>query len=80
MLERHVRRIGRQLIGGNDELGVSIAAHAVNGAGGASSNCVSVAAGMLSGDGDGAIRAADDGTLMIEGVFGAEINDEPRVP
>jgi hypothetical protein len=35
---------------------------------------------MRGGDGDRAIRAADDGTLMIEGVFGAEINDEPRVP
>jgi len=27
---------------------------------------------MLSGDGDGAIRAADDGTFLIKGVFGAE--------
>jgi hypothetical protein len=27
---------------------------------------------MLSGDGDGAIRAADDGTLLTKGVFGAE--------
>jgi len=35
---------------------------------------------MLSGGGDGAIRAADDGTLKINGVFSAEINDEPRVP
>jgi hypothetical protein len=34
---------------------------------------------MLCGDSDGAIGSADDGTLVIEGVFGAKIDDEASV-
>jgi hypothetical protein len=59
-------------IGGNDELSISIAAHAIDRAGGASSDGVGVTAGMLCRDGDGAIGAADDGTLVIEGGCGAK--------
>jgi hypothetical protein len=45
----------RRLVGGNDELRVVLAAHAVDGAGGASTNGVGVATGMLGDDRDGAI-------------------------
>ena len=86
MLAAHVFRANEivdegawKSVGGNNELRVSIAAHAIDRAGGASSDRVGVAAGMLGRDGDGAIGAADDGTLVIEGVCGAKIDDEARV-
>ena len=69
----------RELVGGNDELGVALAAHAVDGAGGASANGVGVAPGKFGSDGDGTISAAHDGALVIEGVGAAEVNDEAGV-
>jgi hypothetical protein len=57
--------MSRELIGGNDELGVGLAARAVDGAGGASASRVGVTAGMLGDHGDRAIRA-HDGALVIQ--------------
>src|SRR6266550_2895528 len=51
----------RELVSGNDQLGVG------------------VAAGMLGGEGNGAIRAAYDGALVIEGIGSAEVDDEAGV-
>src|SRR5208283_125896 len=73
------RRMCRELVGGNDELGVALAAHAINGSCSASPNGIGVAARMLGGDGDGSISAARDGAFVIEGIGAAEINDEARV-
>ena len=69
----------RELVSGNDQLGVGVAAHPVDGAGGASADGVGVAAGMLGGEGNGAIRAAYDGALVIEGIGSAEVDDEAGV-
>jgi len=69
----------RELVGGNDELGVGIAAHAVDGAGSASTNRIGVAAGMFGDDSDGTIRTAHDGTLVIEGIGAAEVNNEAGI-
>lgn len=77
--EGNRRRKSFESLGGNDELSVSVAAHAIDSAGGASSDGICVASGMLCGDRDGAIRAADDGPVVIEGVCGAEIDDEASV-
>jgi hypothetical protein len=66
-------------IGGNDELSVGVAAHAVDGAGGASSDGIGIAAGMLGGDGDGTIGTTHDDTVVIEGIGGAEVDDEAGV-
>ncbi len=71
--------MSRELVGGDDELGVGIAAHAVNGAGSTSANGVGVATGMLGGDGDGTIGAAHDSALVIEGIGVAEIDDKAGV-
>jgi hypothetical protein len=68
-----------ELIGRDDELRVGVAAHGVDGAGGASANGVGVAAGMLRDDGDGTVGAAHDGTFVIEGIGVAEVNDEAGV-
>ena len=68
-----------ELVGGNDELSVSVAAHAIDSARGTSSHGVGVAAGMLCSYGDGAIGAADDGAIVIEGVFGSKIDDKASV-
>jgi len=61
-------------------LGVGVAAHPINRARGASSYGIGVAARMLCGDGYWAIRATDDGSVVIEGVFAAKIDDKARVP
>jgi hypothetical protein len=66
-------------VSGNNQLGVSVAAHAVDRAGRASADGVGVATRMLGGDGNGAIRAAYDGALMIEWVGAAVIDHEARV-
>ena len=63
----------------NDQLGVGIAAHSVDCAGRASSDGISVAAGMLGGDGNGTIRAAYDGARMIKGIGTSEVDNEARV-
>ena len=68
-----------ELVCGNDQLGVGVATHPVDGAGCASADGVGVAAGMLGGDGNGAIRAAYDGALVIEGIGSAEVDDEAGV-
>ena len=68
-----------ELVSGNDQLGVGVAAHPVDGAGGASADGVGVAAGMLGGDDNGAIRAAYDSAFMIEGIDGAEADNKAGV-
>jgi hypothetical protein len=60
--------LSQESVGGNDELGFSVAAHAIDSAGGTSSDRVGVAARVLCGNGNRAIRAADDRTIVIEGV------------
>jgi hypothetical protein len=45
----------RGSVGRNNELGVGVTAHAIDSTGGASSDGISVAAGMLGSYGDGAI-------------------------
>lgn len=69
----------RGLVGGNDELGVGVAAHAVDGAGSACTNRIGVAAGMFGDDSDGTIRTAHDGALVIERIGAAEVNNEAGV-
>ena len=51
----------------DDELGVAIAAHAVNGSGKAGSGGEAVAAGGFGGDGNSLGRAADDVIGRVEG-------------
>src|SRR5258708_30092560 len=68
-----------ELVSRNDQLGAGVAAHPVDGAGGASADGVGVAAGMLGGDGNGAIRAAYDRAFMIEGIASAEVDDKAGV-
>jgi len=69
----------QESVGGNDELRVSVAAHAANGAGGASADGIGVATRMLGDDGDGAICAANDGTFMVKGIVLTEVDDETGV-
>ena len=64
--------VSRELVSRDDELGVGIATHAVDGAGSASANGIGVAAGMLGGDGDGTVGAAHDRAFVIEGIGAAE--------
>ena len=71
--------VSRELVSRDDELGVGIATHAVDGAGSASANGVGVAAGMLGGNGDGTIGAAHDGAIVIEWIRAAEVDDEASV-
>lgn len=77
---RDGRRISRELVGGNDQLGVGVAAHPVDSAGGASTDGVGVAARMLSGDGDRAIGATQDGTVVVERIVAAEVDDKAGAP
>jgi len=72
--------MSRELVGGNDQLGVGVAAHPVNGAGGASTDRVGVAARMPGRDGDRAIGATQDGTFMVERIVAAEVDDEAGAP
>jgi len=67
------------LIRGDDKLYVGLAAHAVDGAGPAGSCGVLVASGFLGHSGDGAVRAADDGSGVIEWRVGAKVDDKPDV-
>ena len=69
----------RKLVAGNDELSVSVAAHAIDRAGGASADGIRVATWMLGSDGDGTIRAANDGAFVVNGIVLPEINDETCV-
>ena len=69
----------QKLVGGNDELSVSVAAHAVDGARGASTDGVGVAARMFGGDGDRAICAANDGTFVVKRIGTPEVDDETGV-
>jgi hypothetical protein len=73
------RRLSRELVGRNNELGVRIAAHAIDGSGDASSDRVGVAAGMLGRDCDRAIGTSYDGAFVIEGIGTTEVDDEPGV-
>jgi len=68
-----------ELVGGNDELSVGVTAHAVDRAGGASAHGIGVAAWVFGRDGDRAIRAADDGAIVVKGVVLAKIDDKTRV-
>ena len=69
----------RELVGGNDELSGRVAAHAVNGAGGASADGIGVATRMFGGDGDGAICASDDRTFVVKGIVLTEVDNETGV-
>jgi hypothetical protein len=68
-----------ELVGGNDELSVGVAAHAIDRAGGASANRKGVATWMFGSDGDGTIRAANDGTFVVKGVVLTKVNNETGV-
>ena len=69
----------RKLVAGNDELSISVAAHAIDRAGGASADGIRVATWMFGSDGDGTIRAANDGAFVVKGIVLPEINDETCV-
>jgi|SRR6516164_6011600 len=71
--------MSRELVGGNDKLRVGVAAHAVDSACGASTDGVSVAAGVPGGNGDRTIGAAHDRAFVIKGIGAAEVNDEAGV-
>jgi len=60
-------------------LSVGVAAHAIHRAGGASAKRIGVATWMFGDDGDGTIRAANDGTLVVKGVVLTEVNNETGV-
>ncbi len=60
-------------------MGVGVAAHAVDGAGRASSDGVAVATGMLGRDGNGAIRSSYDRAIVIEWIGAAIVDHEARV-
>ena len=69
----------RRLVGGYDELSVSVSAHTVDRTRGASADGVRVATRTFGRDGYGAICAANDRTFVPEGIFLPEINDETGV-
>lgn len=73
------RGMSQELVSGDDELRVGIAAHAVDCACGASTDGVSVAAGMLGGNGDGTISATHDRALVVKWIGAAEVNDEAGI-
>lgn len=75
--ERPARK--RELVGGNDELTGRVAAHAANGAGGASADGIVIATRMFGGDGDRAICAANNGTFVVKGIVLTEVDDETGV-
>lgn len=77
--QKTARQETRESVGGNDELRVGIAAHAHDRTGGASANGIGVATWVFGRDGNRAIRAADDGAIVVKGVVLAEINDKTRV-
>ena len=60
-------------------MSVGVAAHAVDRAGGASTDGIRVATRMFGRDGYGAICAANDGTFVVKGIFLPKINDKARV-
>jgi len=78
--ERGGRRASRELVGGNDQLGVGVAAHPIDSAGGAGSDGVGIAASMLGRDGNGPIGSTYYGALVIEGIGATEVDDEAGVP
>ena len=67
------------LVCGDDELYVGLAAHAVDGTGPTGSGGVLVASGFFGHSGDGAVRAADDGSRRIKRRCGAKVDDEAYV-
>ena len=71
--------VSRELVSRDDELGVGIATHTVNGAGRASAHGIRVATWMLGGDGDGTIGAAHDRAFVIEGIGVPKSDDEASV-
>ena len=73
------RGLNRESVGRNNQLGVGVAAHTVDRTRGASSDRIGVAAWMLGGHGNGAIRAAHDGTLVIKRIGTVEVDDEASV-
>ena len=76
---RGARGLNRESVGRNNQLGVGVAAHTVDSTRGASSDRIGVAAWMLGGHGNGAIRAAQDGTLVIKWIGTVEVDDEASV-
>jgi len=76
---RDGRGLNRESVGRNNQLGVGVAAHTVDSTRGASSDRIGVAAWMLGGHGNGAIRAAHDGTLVIKWISTVEVDDEASV-
>src|SRR6516162_11516253 len=71
--------VTRELVSRDDELGVGIAAHSVDGAGSASANGVGVAAGMLGDHGDGSIGTAHDRPFVVKWIGAAEVNNEAGI-
>jgi len=61
-------------------LSVSVAAHAVDRAGGAGADGIRIATRMFGGDGNRFIRAARDGTFVVKRIVLAEVNDETDAP
>jgi len=79
LLGRDGRGLNRESVGRNNQLGVGVAAHTVDSTRGASSDRIGVAAWMFGGHGNGAIRAAYDGTLVIKWITTVEVDDEASV-
>ena len=76
---RNFAQGSRRLVGGYDELSVSVSAHTVDRTRGASADGIRVATRTFRRDGYGSICAANDGTFVLEGIFLPEINDETGV-
>jgi hypothetical protein len=68
-----------ELVGGNDELSVGVAAHTVDGARDTCADGVGVTARMLGRDSDRPIRAANNRTLVVKRIRLVEVDDETRV-
>ena len=67
------------LVGGNDQLSDGVAAHAVDGARGASADRICIATRMFGSDGNSALRAARDGTFVVKGIVFAKVDDKADV-
>jgi len=70
---------GVELVGGNDELSVGVAAHAIDRTRRASAKGIRVATRMFGRDGYGTICAANERTFVVEGIVLPEINDKTCV-
>jgi hypothetical protein len=76
---RDGRGLNQESVRRNNQLGVGVAAHTVDSTGGASSDGIGVTAWMFGGDGNGAIRAAYDSTLVIKRINTSEVDDEAGI-